>query len=126
MAVRGGRGAAGEGAGAAHGMTRPTLAQAIADAVEQGSVLLVAGAGYGKSMALEEALARGGRRTVWLSCAEADGEAGRLLLTAVDRLREAVPGLADVVGDRLATGVEPVDARAAARALRRELEGLLV
>lgn len=126
MAVRDGARAPGEGAVAARGITRPGLAQAIADGLDQGSVLLVAEAGYGKSMAIEEAIARGGRRAVWLSCAEADGEAGRLLLTAVERLREAVPGLADVVGDGLAAGVEPVDARAAARALLRELEGLLV
>ena len=89
-------------------------------------MLIVAGAGYGKSMALEEAIAVAGRRAVWLSCAEADGDAGRLLLTAVERLRAAVPGLADVVGDRLAAGVEPVDVRAAARALLGELQGLLV
>src|SRR5262245_58866554 len=77
-------------------------------------------------MALEEAISRARRRSVWLSCGEADGEAGRLLLSAVEGLREAVPGLADVVGDRLAAGVEPVDARAAARAMLRELEGLLL
>jgi ATP/maltotriose-dependent transcriptional regulator MalT/DNA-binding SARP family transcriptional activator len=126
VAVREGTGAADDSAVAAQRIARPTLAQAIAGALDRGSVLLVAGAGYGKSMALEEAIAVARRRSVWLSCAEADGEAGRLLLTAVEGLRQAVPGLADVVGDRLVAGVEPVDARAAARALLRELESLLV
>jgi ATP/maltotriose-dependent transcriptional regulator MalT/DNA-binding SARP family transcriptional activator len=102
------------------------VARAIADALDAGSVLLVAGAGYGKTMALEEAITLAERRSVWLSCAEAGGEAGRLLLEAVDRLRAAVPGLADVVGDRLVAGAEPLDARAAARAVLEELERLLV
>jgi ATP/maltotriose-dependent transcriptional regulator MalT/DNA-binding SARP family transcriptional activator len=126
VAVRDGTDAAGHSAAGAQRIARPALAQAIALAFDEGSVLLVAGAGYGKSMALEEAIAVAGRRAVWLSCAEADGDAGRLLLTAVERLRAAVPGLADVVGDRLAAGVEPVDVRAAGRALLGELEGLLV
>jgi DNA-binding SARP family transcriptional activator len=126
VAVRNGPDAAGHGAAGAQRIARPALAQAIVRAFDEGSVVLVAGAGYGKSMALEEAIAIAGRRAVWLSCAEADGEAGRLLLIAVERLRRVVPGLADVVGDRLATGVEPVDARAAARALLDELQRLLV
>src|SRR5262245_19230769 len=40
---------------AAGRISRPGLARRIADGLEAGSVLLVAGAGYGKTMALEEA-----------------------------------------------------------------------
>src|SRR5262245_45963014 len=36
---------------------RPALARRLADGLGAGSVLLVAGAGYGKTMALEEAIA---------------------------------------------------------------------
>ena len=50
----------------------------------------------------------------------------RLLFAVIDGLRATVPGLADVVGDRLALGAEPVDAAAAAGALIAELERLLV
>ena len=105
---------------------RPALARRLADGLDAGSVFLVAGAGYGKTMALEEAIALANRRAVWLPCGESGGEAGRLLIGAVKELRGAAPGLADVVGDRLAAGMEPVDVRAATNALLAELERLLV
>src|SRR4051794_41416572 len=107
-------------------IARPALARRLATALEAGPVLLVAGAGYGKTTALEEAIELAGVRVAWISCRDAGGEAGRLLLAAVRGLRAAVPGLADVLGDRLAAGLEPVDVDAAAAALVAELEGLLV
>ena len=105
---------------------RPGLARRIADGLDAGSVMLVAGAGYGKTMALEEALDLGGRRAIWLACEEARGEAGRLLTETVRGLRTAVPGLADVLGDALAGSLERVDVRSATSALLAELEHLLV
>src|SRR5436190_517067 len=66
------------------------------------------------------------RRPVWVGCRDAGGEAGRLLVAALDGLRTAVPGLADVLGERLAAAVEPVDMRAATDALVAEVERLLV
>ncbi len=83
-------------------IARPALARMISDALDAGSALLVAGAGYGKTMALEEAITQRPRRTVWLSCRDAGGEAGRLLMGTVEGLRATVPGLTDVVGERLA------------------------
>jgi ATP/maltotriose-dependent transcriptional regulator MalT/DNA-binding SARP family transcriptional activator len=105
---------------------RPVLARRLAGGLEAGSVLLVAGAGYGKTMALEEAIALAGRRAAWVPCRDAGGEAGRLLISALKELRAAVPGLADVLGDRLTAGLEPVDVDAATAALLAELERLLV
>jgi ATP/maltotriose-dependent transcriptional regulator MalT/DNA-binding SARP family transcriptional activator len=107
-------------------ISRPALARRLRDGLESGSVILVAGAGYGKTMALEEALAVAGRRSIWLSCGAASGEAGRLLVQTVRELRRAVPGVADVVGDALATATERVDVRSATAALLVELERLLV
>ena len=107
-------------------LARPSLSRAIADGLDTAHVLLVAGAGYGKTVALEEAIELGGLRAVWVACGESGGEAGRLLLAVVDGLRAVVPGLADAVGDRLALGAEPVDAAGAAGALIAELERLLV
>jgi ATP/maltotriose-dependent transcriptional regulator MalT/DNA-binding SARP family transcriptional activator len=98
----------------------------LADALEAGSVLLVAGAGYGKTMALEEAIEVSGRRAVWLSCRDVGGDAGRLLISVVEWLRRAEPGLADVLGERLAAGLEPVDVPSATAALLAELDHLLV
>jgi len=107
-------------------IARPALARRLGDALRAGSVLLVAGAGYGKTMALEEAIAHSGRRTVWLSCRDAGGEAGRLLMGTVDGLRATVPGLTDVVRERFAASDEPLDVRAAAGALLGEVERLLL
>jgi ATP/maltotriose-dependent transcriptional regulator MalT/DNA-binding SARP family transcriptional activator len=98
----------------------------LADALEDGHALLLAGAGYGKTMALEEAIELADRRSVWLGCRDVGGEAGPLLVSAVEGLRATLPGLADVVGDRLASGAEPVDVRIATEALIAELERLLV
>ncbi len=89
-------------------------------------MLLVAGAGYGKTTAIEEAISLSARRSIWVACGDAGGEAGRLLVATAEALRAAVPGLADVLADRLAAGVEPVDVRAAGAALVRELGRLLV
>src|SRR5690349_3156118 len=77
-------------------------------------------------MALEEAIDYAERRAVWLSGAAYGGQAGRLLIGVVEGLRTAVPGLADVAGERLAAGAEPVDVRAAAGALLADVEQLLV
>ena len=107
-------------------IARPALASRIAGALDAGSALLVAGAGYGKTMALEEAIAQRPRRTVWLSCRDAGGEAGRLLVGTVEGLRATVPGLTDVVGERIAAANEPIDVQAAAAALLAEVERLLV
>jgi ATP/maltotriose-dependent transcriptional regulator MalT/DNA-binding SARP family transcriptional activator len=112
--------------GAAGRIARPSLSRAIADGLDTGHVLLVAGAGYGKTAALEEAIELGGARAVWVACGECAGEAVRLLLAVVDGLRALVPGLADAVGDRLAHGAEAVDVAAAAGGLIAELERLLV
>jgi LuxR family transcriptional regulator, maltose regulon positive regulatory protein len=107
-------------------VARPALARRLSDALVAGHVLVVAGAGYGKSMALEEAIQFAERRAVWLSGQASGGKAGRLLIAAVEGLRAAVPGLADVAGDRLAAGLEPVDVGTATGALLADVEKLLV
>lgn len=77
-------------------------------------------------MALEEALELSGRQSVWVACGNTGGDAGRLLVAAVEGLRASVPGLADVAGERLTAGVEPVDVGAATSGLVPELQRLLV
>ena len=96
------------------------------EGLERGSVSVVAGPGYGKTMVLDEALQGAGFRSVWVPCGQAAGDAGRLLLTLVNGIAAAVPGAADVLAERLAAGTEPVDVRAATSGLVAELERLLV
>ena len=110
---------------ATQSVERPVLERTLAAALDAGSVLLVAGAGYGKTTALEQAT-EPPRHALWVACGDARGDAGRLLVAIVEGLRTTLPGLADVVWDRLASGVEWVDVAAATAALVSELERLLV
>jgi len=115
------------GATAAPGLiARPRLARTLSDAFDVGSVVLVAGPGYGKTLALEGALRLDERRSLWISCGASRGEAARILMAVIEGLRTVVPGVADVVGDRLAAGAEAVDVHSASAALLPELEHLLV
>ncbi len=107
-------------------IARPSLAGRLRDGLDSGSVLLIAGAGYGKTMALEEAIEAAGRRAIWVSCRDSAADGGRLFTSVVSGLRAAVPGLADVMGDALGVAPEPIDVRSAASALLADLEHLLV
>ena len=89
-------------------------------------MLLVAGPGYGKSSAIEDALELGGHRSIWLSCGEAVREPARLLSELVERARAAVPGLGDVVGDALNAPLERIDVTGATSAFVVDIERLLV
>src|SRR6476620_3594235 len=107
-------------------LERPDLTARILAGLEAGSVLVVADAGFGKTSALEQALARGELDAAWVRCGDAGGDAGRLVGLVVDAVRAAVPGAADVLAERLAATREPVDPQRAAAALERELAPLLV
>ncbi|MDP8944021.1 MAG: hypothetical protein M3N16_07880, partial [Actinomycetota bacterium] len=105
---------------------RPRLAERIARSLDAGAVVLVAGAGFGKTTALDEALRLRDGRAAWISCTEAERDAGRLLGSIIAAVRRAAPGAADVLADRLAVAIEPVDVLAAAGELAAELGRLLV
>jgi DNA-binding SARP family transcriptional activator len=105
---------------------RPAVAARLARALDDGHLLLVAGAGFGKTMALEDALALRGGAAAWVRCAELDRDPGRLLADVVRALSSAAPGAADVLGERLATAPLQIDPALASRELSRELERLLV
>lgn len=107
-------------------VARPRLASRLSAALDAGSVLLTAPAGFGKTTALEEALRERGTPSAWISCTAAERGPGRLLIRLIDALRHAAPGAADVFGERLSLGVEQVDVGAAGAELAAELERLLV
>src|SRR4051794_21498329 len=91
-------------------VARPGLVERIEDALDRGSVLVVAAAGYGKSTALHEALAARGEPSTWISCAHTGGDGGRLLVALVERLRRVAPGSADVLAERIASASQRLDA----------------
>src|SRR5262245_1387766 len=107
-------------------IARPALATRLASLLETGHLLLVAGAGWGKTTALEQCLEQRGGVTVWVRCSEFDRDPGRLLADLVEALERGVPGAADVLADRLASATGPVDQARAARELALELERLVV
>jgi DNA-binding SARP family transcriptional activator len=107
-------------------LDRPDLTERILGGFEAGSLLVVADAGFGKTSALEQALAQDEVDAAWVRCGDAGEDAGRLVGLVVDAVRAAVPGAADVLAERLAATREPVDPQRAVAALGRELAPLLV
>ena len=105
---------------------RPAVAARLAAALEEGHLLLMAGAGFGKTMALEDALEQRAGEAAWVRCAELDRDPGRLLADVVQALARAAPGAADVLGERLKHAPQQIDPALASRELAAELERLLV
>ncbi len=106
-------------------LERPDLRVGIRSALDSGSLLLIADAGFGKTTALQDALGDG-TDAAWVRCRDAGGDAGRLLGLVVEAIRGAIPGAVDVLAERLAAASEPVDPERAAAALESELARLLV
>jgi ATP/maltotriose-dependent transcriptional regulator MalT/DNA-binding SARP family transcriptional activator len=107
---------------AGHAITRPELSAQLNTALDRGAVLLVAGAGFGKTMALEQALATRGEAAAWVRCGEAERDAGQLLARLVRALGESVPGATEVLAEQLGE----LDPRTELRTLLGDLEQLLV
>jgi ATP/maltotriose-dependent transcriptional regulator MalT/DNA-binding SARP family transcriptional activator len=107
-------------------VARLELSERLAASLDRGSVILVADAGFGKTTALEQALARRGGPTVWLRTARGDGDPGRLVGRLVDAIRLAVPGVAEDYAERFAGATQPLDAEDQARGLVEDIERLLL
>ena len=103
---------------------RPELVARVRAALEHGSVGLVAGAGYGKTLLVEEALED--RTAAWLSCRGRDTKVDRLMVDALQAIRRAVPGAADVLIETVSTAGEAPSPLEVTRALLDELDKLLV
>jgi ATP/maltotriose-dependent transcriptional regulator MalT/DNA-binding SARP family transcriptional activator len=95
-------------------------------AMEDGCLLVVAPAGYGKTLAVQQAVEEHGGIAAWHACRERDADGGRLVVSILEAVRRTVPGAADVLLDELGVGGEAVDASTAAQALVDDLERLLV
>src|SRR5262245_33231611 len=107
-------------------IARPELTGRLAESLDRGSVVLVADAGFGKTTALEQALAARSGPAVWVRVSDADRDPGRLVAHLVEAIRTALPGVAEDHAERLAGAVEPLEAEGVARGLADDLERLLV
>jgi LuxR family maltose regulon positive regulatory protein len=105
---------------------RAGLSSRILAALRGGSLLVVADAGFGKTTALRQALAKSELDVAWVGCGAAAGDAGRLLGLIVDAVRGALPGAVDALAEQLSASREPIDPERAATALERELADVLV
>jgi DNA-binding SARP family transcriptional activator len=89
-------------------------------------VILTAGAGYGKTTILEQALRDQSRPVAWISCSETERAAGTLLMRLLDAIARVAPGASDALAERLTAAPEQVDPLAAIRELLVDLRRLLV
>ena len=105
---------------------RDRLATRVREALATGGVLLTAGAGYGKSTILDQALQVAPTPVAWVSCSETERAPEILLKRILDAISAAAPGAADALAERLAFPQERVDPIAAVRELLAELSQLLV
>jgi LuxR family maltose regulon positive regulatory protein len=95
-------------------------------ALDDGCLLVVAPAGYGKTLAIQQAVEQHGGVAVWHACRERDADGGRLIVGILEAVRRNVPGAADVLLDQLGEAGEAVEAAVAAQVLVDDLERLLV
>ncbi|MGH2955368.1 MAG: BTAD domain-containing putative transcriptional regulator [Solirubrobacterales bacterium] len=107
-------------------ISRSRLGRRLRDALDSGSVIITAGAGFGKTTALEQALRDAPTPVAWVTCSDAERVAGALLMRVVNGIAVAAPGTSDVLAERLAVGLEPVDVHVATGELIAELSRLLV
>jgi DNA-binding SARP family transcriptional activator len=105
-------------------LPRHELVARVRAGVERGSVGLVAGAGYGKTLLLEQAL--DGRQAAWVSCRGRDVTVDRLLVDALGAIRRAIPGAADVLIETTGAQGGAVAPLEVTRVLLDELDSLLV
>lgn len=105
-------------------IARDALAARIRDGLDAGSVLLIAGAGFGKTTALERALED--RVAVWVPCTEADTHRGHLLSRLMDGLRAVVPGAIDVLAERVTGSRRAIDTHEVLGELAAEMRTLLL
>ncbi len=56
------------------------MAGRVKEALDSGGVLLTAGAGYGKTTLLDEALGKGEKTVAWISCSDTERAPGRFLM----------------------------------------------
>src|SRR4051794_34909128 len=116
----------GPGMTSAAQLPRPDVAARMLDALEAGCLLVVAPAGYGKTLAIQDAVDRHGGAVAWHACRPRDADGGRLVVAILEAVRRTVPGVADVMLDELGEAGEAVDALTAASVLLGDLERLLV
>ncbi|MFL5891592.1 MAG: BTAD domain-containing putative transcriptional regulator [Solirubrobacterales bacterium] len=105
---------------------RPKLTGRIRDALASGDLILTAGAGSGKTTALELALEELPAPAAWIGCSDNERGPRVLLLRIVRAIAAAAPGASDALAERLARGAQQFDPLEAMHELIWEAARLLV
>ena len=108
------------------GIPRPPLTARMRRALDDGCLLVVAPAGYGKTLAIQQAVEAHDAPAIFHACRERDADGGRLIVSILEAVRRTVPGAADVLLDQLGEAGETVDPATAAQVLVDDLARLLV
>ena len=111
-----------------HGLRigRSRLTGTVRAALSAGSMLLTAGAGCGKTTAVEQAVSEGTMPVAWVGCSPATRSPGMFLMQMVDAISAAVPGSTDALTETVSEAAERIDALAVTRELIAELSRLMV
>lgn len=105
---------------------RRRLTGRVRAGLDSGSVVLTAGAGYGKTIALEQALSEATGPFAWVGCSPAARSPGMFVTLIVDAIATAVPGSTDALAETMSAARERVEALEVTRELIAELSRLLV
>ena len=103
-------------------VARPRLAEALADGLASGLVLVSAPAGFGKTALLADWVRSAGRPAGWLSLDAGDNDPARFWLHAAAALDNVCPGIGERVGSMLGPP-PPVSLDGLVTALINELAG---
>src|ERR1044071_2915995 len=103
------------------GIERPQLTARMRRALDDGCLLVVAPAGYGKTLAVQQAVEGHGAPAIFHACRERDADGGRLIVGILEPVRRTVPGAADVMLDQLGEAGETVEPATAAQVLVDDL-----
>src|ERR1700712_2583978 len=85
-------------------MARPQVAARMTRALQAGCLLVVAPAGYGKTLAIQQAVEERGGVAAWHACRDRDADGGRLVVSILEAGRRPGPGAADAPPARPAAG----------------------
>jgi DNA-binding SARP family transcriptional activator len=94
--------------------------------LDSGCLVLTAGAGCGKTIAVEQALAETVWPVAWVGCSPASHSPGLFLIRIVKAIAAALPGSTDALAETMSAAPERIDALAVTGQLIADLSGLLV
>ena len=83
-------------------IVRSDLADRLATALDRGVLVVTADAGFGKTIAVQQALERRASSAAWVSVADSGGDPGRLFLLILDAIERVEPGSVAALRERLA------------------------